>query len=342
MKKQRRLGVACGAGVFCLRPGGLAYNQGMSRNNKNSNSSTPPFAGVSIAAEAEEVLARLNRLKDTLHRAVKPGNEPPARVSGLLPDGTLLPFPQGDSGDNIYDSLMCRTAPDGWDALVLVFEAVSTTSQDDGVEDHIVAYGMTRDGEDYGCFTTGELEMATTPIGKQPEGRLPDTCRRFWRLPTPPPGQGTELLYLTKWLSAIWNALDGLDAGLGKAEKQALSWGDAMGAILAETPALKSRWDDSTASSAQPGEVISELRRTEMYEWEDFRAAVAERDDRGIEDLLTVSSQQAQWMDEGMFFRCISPSLREGATSTLKTMTKDPKIGPGCATRLMALVREMS
>jgi hypothetical protein len=146
------------------------------------------------------------------------------------------------------------------------------------------------------------------------EGRMLDSLRRCFGLPTPPPPVGPGRLQAVAWLVSI------LEQGAGS--RQRLTWSD----ISRLHPVALALQTDLRGSDA--GVLPGLLRMAgSAWSWEDFRQH-AERDG-SLADVI--DPKLAGWMDEGMFARWILSDLPSPDELLARVR---PYLAPSAARRL--------
>jgi hypothetical protein len=146
------------------------------------------------------------------------------------------------------------------------------------------------------------------------EGRMLDSLRRCFGLPTPPPPVGPGRLQAVAWLVAILER--------GTAAPRRLSWSD----VSRLHPVALALGTDLGGSDARLLTGLLHLAAS-AWSWEDLRQQ-AERD-AGLADVI--DPKLAGWMDEGMFARWILSELPSPDELLARVR---PYLAPSAARRL--------
>lgn len=152
------------------------------------------------------------------------------------------------------------------------------------------------------------------------EGRIPDTCRRMFDLPTPAPPQDMSQFVLDAWLAQVLRAAL-LSPGLTWPDIVGLSFVHHLGVITDS---------DSTPSPASMARALLDSSIT--LDWHRYRTACVTLGGCPVSEL---TAAQIDWMDTGMFARWTHGSLP--CTAELLDLL-EPTLEPTAFDRLWATI----
>lgn len=244
----------------------------------------------------------------------------------------MVPLPQ-DGRDMLgialsdHDpGLLGWTAPESCRALVMV--ATGRVHVEDGPSDRPPGLqpGVTA-GARLACIVARDgsvgwslqIPGAEVPADPPEEGRLLDTMKRCFGLPTPPPSEGCGALRAAIWIGSI------IDVSAISPDR--LSWSQVSELMPRVQP-------------GRPGPALSTVdemlafmeQEPPTWTWEDLRVSAVRS---GWSDPV-VSASIAAWMDEGMFSRWILDAMP--STDDLLASVR-PALSPVAARRLAHAVR---
>ena len=189
--------------------------------------------------------------------------EPPFFVFG---NQMGVPIETETIDDDPFASLAGRCASPECHFIAVYAEAVVRDSD----RDTFVLFIMDREGSSHISLSDEPTQHILDAQHHSASGRIPDACRRFFRLPTAPPQQPTEMWFMAIWLHVIASA---------SIQNNYLDWPT----ICAFHPCCPS----PNATPAQLSHSIKQLAASTT--WDELR--------QNFDTPLSL------WMDDGMFSR---------------------------------------
>jgi hypothetical protein len=198
---------------------------------------------------------------------------------------SMLVAPPGEGGEDLFEQALGLVAPGGCAAVAMAAGGRAWRAGGQGF-DVVIAHALLRAGASATYLTDPSGEPLL--LDGDPDGQVPDLCRRVLALPTPPPTLETDG-YLTRlWLDRLLESAAARPGHLGRVQAlalhpaaQASSFGEAL------------TWLHVAVAAHQFGVVVpwAVLRRR-------FAAGGDER-----------AARAADWFDDGSFSRWMLAQL---------------------------------
>lgn len=164
------------------------------------------------------------------------------------------------------DALAGRFASSECHYIGVYAEAVVRDSQ----RDTQVLYIMNREGCSHISLSDESTQHILDAQQHSASGRIPDACRRFFRLPTAPPKQPTDIWFMSIWLHVIASA--------------------SLHNVHLDWPTVCTFHPCCPSSSATPAQLSHAIKRiAAATSWEELRQ--------------NFDTPLSAWMDDGMFSR---------------------------------------
>ena len=215
-------------------------------------------------------------------------------VSCLESDTVSLHIPENPPED-VVETLFGFAAPRLWEGLIVAARGRAYSDGEDG-DDVVIGYGLGVNGEEVSVLHR-ETEVLVSTLSA--EGRVLDCCRRAFGLSTPPAQEGIVELFIAAWLGRIFRAAGGDTSDWDdEANQQAQSLQSVATLDWQSLVMLHPLIEGSELLSPEDvGSRTRELCRNGS--WGRLRGAVAS----GEMPHSSITSEQAAWMDDGMFAR---------------------------------------
>lgn len=275
---------------------------------------TPPVtSSISVAVLAQRI-AEFNKTQPVLVSFV---NETISDISELI------------SKDPVH-SLFGWCPPKNVTAIGICAPAsvTPTNSYKPTTDDHTVVHVLERSGRAVTLLSNCNSAQWFGPSTQPQQGRVPDTCRRAFNLPTPPPTHTMTNFVVAAWLEVLMRHIPEANHMLHEEHRafaQRLSWET----IVRLHPAA-----DSAGSPVTPASLAQATKALgHALDWDRFRMVISKV---GGFPFGNDACSVAAWMDSGMFSRWAIDLLPPGPEAIAYL---EPRVEPVAFDRLSAAVQ---